>query len=131
MNLAHELGQLAENLAAEYLVSLGFRVLARNIRNKYGELDIAAYDTNTYPEELVVVEVRCRTLGKMQSPLESIGRRKINTLIRSSQQFVDDMNWGGFWRIDFVGITANNKKAPDDWELVYVKDITSGMNVSC
>ena len=37
---AQELGCFAEDKAAEYLLSLGWRVLARNVKNKYGELDM-------------------------------------------------------------------------------------------
>ncbi|MBQ9433441.1 MAG: YraN family protein [Synergistaceae bacterium] len=125
MNRAHQIGQFAEDTAAEYLVSIGWRVLARNVRNSYGELDIIALDTKTQPIELVVVEVRCRTLGKMQSPLESIGSRKLRTLLRASQEYVDDLNWSGFWRIDVIGITLQDKNSLDNWELEHVKNITA------
>ena len=126
---AQELGQVAEDIAAQYLLSLGWKVIARNVRNDYGELDIVAYDTSTKPEELVIVEVRARTLGKMQGPLESIGSRKLRTLLRAANQYVENIEWSGFWRIDVVGITMNSKKAPDEWELEHVKDVTAGMNI--
>lgn len=124
MNRAHQIGQFAEDTAAEYLVSIGWRVLARNIKNSYGELDIIALDTKTQPIELVIVEVRCRTLGKIQAPLESIGSRKLRTLLRASQEYVDDLNWSGFWRIDVIGITLQEKNSLDNWELEHVKNIT-------
>ena len=120
---AHALGKFAEDLAAEYLISQGMRVLARNVKNKYGELDIAALDTTAKPEELVIVEVRCRTLGVTQSALDSIGPRKLSILRRASQAFIDSLEWSGIWRVDAIGITTNNKKAPDEWELEYVRDI--------
>ena len=131
MNHSHFLGKFAEDRAAEYLLSLGWRVLQRNIRNDYGELDITAIDTSAKPEELVIVEVRCRTLGKLQAPLESIGSRKLRTLLRASQELIDEMNWPGFWRIDVVGITIHDKYSIDNWELEHVKDITAGMNFTC
>ena len=120
---AQELGQAAEDRAAEYLLSLGWRVVDRNVRNKYGELDIVAIDTDY---ELVIVEVRARTLGQMQSPLDSIGSRKLRALLRASMEYVEALEWVKFWRIDVVGITVN-RKAPGDWELEHVKDITAGM----
>ena len=130
MNRAHQIGQFAEDTAAEYLVSIGWRVLARNVKNKYGELDIIALDAKTQPIELVIVEVRCRTLGKIQAPLETIGSRKLRTLLRASQDYVDDLNWSGFWRIDVIGITLQDKNTLANWELEHVKDITSGINIS-
>ena len=42
MNRAHQIGLFAEDTAAEYLVSIGWKILARNVRNQYGELDILA-----------------------------------------------------------------------------------------
>ncbi len=123
MNRSHQIGRFAENTAAEYLVSIGWRVLARNVRNSYGELDIIALDTKTQPIELVIVEVRCRTLGKVQAPIESIGSRKLRTLLRASQEYVDDLNWSGFWRIDVIGITLQDKNSLENWELEHVKNI--------
>ncbi len=131
MNRSHALGQFAENTAAEYLVSIGWKVIARNVKNSYGELDIIALDTNTQPVELVIAEVRCRTLGKIQAPIETIGSRKLRTLLRASQEYIDDLNWGGFWRIDVIGITLQDKNRLDNWELEHIKDITSTMNFSC
>ena len=121
---AQALGQVAEDRAAEYLLSLGWKIISRNVKNKYGELDIVALDDDF---ELVVVEVRARTLGKIQAPLESIGSRKLRALLRAATHYVESLEWVKFWRIDVVGITMNNKKAPGDWELEHVKDITAGM----
>ena len=39
-----EIGALGERLAVEHLQSLGLRVLARNWRCRYGELDVIAAD---------------------------------------------------------------------------------------
>lgn len=125
---AQVLGRRCENIAAEYLLSLGWKIIARNVRNEYGELDIVAFDPE---EDLVIVEVRARTIGKMQGPIESIGTRKIRTLVRASMQYIESLDWSGFWRIDVVGITINNKKAPDDWELEHVRDVTAGMDIIC
>ena len=125
MTSAQRLGRFAEDTAAEYLVSIGWKVLARNVRNNYGELDIIALDAKTQPVELVIVEVRCRTLGHIQAPLDSIGTRKLRTLLRASQEYIDDLNWSGFWRIDVIGITLQDKNTLENWELEHVRDITS------
>ncbi len=130
MTQAQELGRHAEDLAAEYILSLGWRIIARNTRNKYGELDIIALDNSDKDNsELVIIEVRARTIGKIQSPADSIGSRKLHSLINSSRLFIEDnLNWPGFWRIDLVGITITEKNHPDNWTLEHIRDITSGMN---
>ena len=127
MTKAQELGKFSEDRAADYLLSIGWVIIARNVKNFYGELDIVSIDKKV--NELVIVEVRSRTIGKIQSPLDSIGTRKLNSLIKSSREFIDEIEWENFWRIDVIGITMKNKNDFQDWELIHIKDITSGLNI--
>lgn len=43
----HALGRLGEQLAATHLERLGFAILARNARTRYGEIDVIAFDGQT------------------------------------------------------------------------------------
>jgi putative endonuclease len=52
----HALGRLGEQLAATHLERLGFAVIERNSRTRYGEIDLIAFDGHT----LVFVEVKTR-----------------------------------------------------------------------
>ncbi len=117
-----KLGRYAEDLAAKYLVSIGWRVLARNVWNQYGELDIVAADYRE--KDLVIVEVRCRTKNKIQDAIDSIDRRKMNALLRASNEYIDSIGWQGFWRIDLIAVTIDEKNSLENWELQHVKDIT-------
>ena len=129
MTHAQELGRFAEDIAANYLLSLNWLIIGRNLRNEYGELDIAALDRISRPEELVIIEVRCRTIGMIQSPLDSIGPKKLRTLINSAREFVNSSNWQGFWRIDVIGVTVRDKDDRNNWQLEHIRDITGGMNI--
>lgn len=53
------LGRLGEDLAAAHLTRLGFATLARNVRTRYGEIDVIAFDGRT----LVFAEVKTRRVG--------------------------------------------------------------------
>lgn len=53
---AQRYGQRAERLAALYLRAKGYRILGRNVRNAYGEIDILAHKRGT----LIAVEVKAR-----------------------------------------------------------------------
>lgn len=66
-------GAIGEQSAAELLASLGYRIVERNFRTRYGELDIVAVDRDT----LVFCEVRAR-VGRdaIAYALESIGPGK-------------------------------------------------------
>ena len=121
----HILGRYAEDLAAKYLISIGWKVFARNMRNNHGELDIVALDTKETPEELVIVEVRCRTRNKVQEAIESLDRRKMRALMNASNEYVDSLGWEGFWRIDLIAVTIDTRGSLEDWTLEHVKDITS------
>ena len=49
-------GDIGENIAKNYLVGQGYRIVKTNFRNAIGEIDIIAYDEDT----LVFVEVKYR-----------------------------------------------------------------------
>jgi len=74
------LGNAGEELAAEWLTNHGFRVMARNVRTPYGELDIIAEKNG----HVHVVEVKTRRGVAYGSPLEAIDRRKQEHLRRST-----------------------------------------------
>lgn len=57
-------GRLAEARAAEHLASLGYEILARNARTKYGELDLVARDRRA----LVFIEVKGIRSGSQVGP---------------------------------------------------------------
>jgi putative endonuclease len=50
------LGQLGEQYTAAHLERLGFAIVARNVRTRYGEIDLIAFDGSA----LVFVEVKTR-----------------------------------------------------------------------
>ncbi len=80
------LGRWAEDLAAAYLESRGYRVLARNLRTPEGELDIVARKG----EVLALVEVRARRGGAAGSAAESIGPRKRQRLLRAAAAYLQE-----------------------------------------
>ena len=73
------LGSHGENLAAEFLKRRGYRILQRNFRLKFGEIDIVAQEGDT----ICFVEVRTKTTEEMGTPFESITsfkQRKLSKL---------------------------------------------------
>ena len=67
------LGAAGERLAAAHLERLGYRILARNHRTRWGELDLIAHA----PGVLVFVEVKTRRASaRAGSPFEAVGPRK-------------------------------------------------------
>jgi putative endonuclease len=118
------LGRRAEDFAADYVRRLGWAILSRNFSCKLGELDIVALEEGG--KELVVVEVRYRTLGDMQSPSDSVGPKKLRSLVGAGRVWVEEQNWAGPWRIDLVGVTASSRAPEARWRLEHIRDITGG-----
>ena len=72
-DLRHRLGQLGERLAADHLVRRGFRIIERNYRTRWGELDIVAFDGRV----LAFCEVKSRRISPgTGNPFEAIHELK-------------------------------------------------------
>ncbi|MCW2288123.1 putative endonuclease [Leucobacter luti] len=96
------LGARGEAVAADFLATLGYRILDRNWHSRYGELDLVVRDGDA----LVAVEVKTRGGEKFGDPLTAITARKVGRLrrllfewVRTHQERSKEL------RIDAVGIT--------------------------
>lgn len=110
-----EVGRVGEDLACEYLMNNGYKIIERNYRQKWGELDIIAKDPDG---TLVFVEVKTMRQNNSAiaalNPEDNLTAAKLIKLQRTAQLFAGkqfnliDENKG--WRIDLVGIclTVNN-----------------------
>lgn len=81
----HLLGQHGERLAAQHLERLGYEVVARNHRTRYGEIDLVAADADT----LVIVEVKSRR--GTGSPWDSLDARKRAQVRRMGRAYLSDV----------------------------------------
>lgn len=78
------LGRKGEDLAAEFLERKGFRILARNYRQRLGEIDIIARAGDC----VVFVEVKTRQGGGKYAPAEAVTRRKQLQIARVAQYYL-------------------------------------------
>ena len=80
-------GELGERIAEEHLQHRGYRILARNFRTRFGELDLIAADERT----LVFCEVKTRLSSSSRGPagpLDAIGTRKRERLRGMARQWL-------------------------------------------
>ncbi len=105
------IGKWAEDLGAKFLQSRGLRILERNVRERFSELDIVARDG----DELVFAEVRCRRKSSVMSAAETLGPRKWRRLVRGAELYTIKIKWTGDWRLDLVSIDVDGEKWHLDW----------------
>lgn len=77
------LGKFGEDEVVKYLKKKGYRIVERNFKARYDEIDIIALDHNT----LVFVEVKTRIGDAYGLPEESITKRKLHSLIRATYYY--------------------------------------------
>lgn len=75
-------GLLGEEIAAAHLESLGYRVVARNFKRTWGEIDLIAIEDET----VVYVEVKTR-FSRTARPELAVTAAKRKQLIRLAQSF--------------------------------------------
>lgn len=100
------LGSAGERLAAGWLEARGYRVLARNWRCAYGELDVVAEERG----ELVFVEVKTRRGVAHGAPEEAITASKRAHLIAAAQCYLmEQQRETQPCRIDIVAIQLDEQ----------------------
>lgn len=100
-------GKNAEDIAEEYLKSLGYEILAKNFMISHNEIDILAKDGNY----LVFVEVRSKSDNYLGTPEESITQNKRKQLIKAVNTYLSlNPQIDNFIRLDFIGVIFENGK---------------------
>ena len=94
-------GDAGEELAATFLVTAGFRILDRQARTPFGEIDLVCEDE----DEIVFVEVKTRASDEFGYPEEAITPAKFRHMVASAEAFLAGCGWETrLWRIDVLAI---------------------------
>lgn len=114
-----EIGALGERLAVEYLQSSRLRVLDRNWRCRYGELDVIAADDAAHI--VVFVEVKARTSDRFGGVEQAVTPEKVRRLRRLAGLWLaqQDTRWAAV-RIDVIGVRIGRRPIP---EITHLKGV--------
>lgn len=105
-DLRHHIGRVGERLALEHLERLGLRLIARNFRTRFGELDLIVCDDAT----IVFVEVKTRRADALAGPLEAVSprkRRQVRSMAAAWLVEAPDRPRARDLRFDVVGVTVD------------------------
>jgi putative endonuclease len=106
-DLRHRLGHQGEDLAAEHLERRGLRLLARNHRTRFGELDLIAYDEQS--GVLVFAEVKTRRAGSGHpwDALDEVKCRQVRRMAAAWLHDTPDRPTGADLRFDAIGVVID------------------------
>ena len=100
------LGRLGEELAARHLERLGYAIVARNHRTRFGELDLVACDGRT----LVFCEVKTRRgRGDPWNGLHEAKQRRVRRMARAYLADVADRPRTAALRFDAIGVVVDGQ----------------------
>lgn len=98
-------GNLAEELAADFLMKKGYKIIARNFRWQKAEIDIIA----SFESKIIIVEVKARTTDAFLEPHEAVNKKKIKNLVQTADQFMQENNRVEEVRFDIISVLPDDK----------------------
>lgn len=107
----NEIGKIGEDIATKWLKDNNFRILERNYRQKWGEIDIVARETG----KIHFVEVKSVSYETRYSldvaikentwrPEENVHSHKIKRLQNTIQTWIAEKKYSGLFEIDIITV---------------------------
>ena len=88
MNITKFIGDKGERKVAKLYALKGFKIITRNYRCKYGEIDIVAQKSDT----VVIIEVKTRKNDNYAQAKEFVDFRKQNRIRNTADLFLQQNN---------------------------------------
>jgi putative endonuclease len=109
-----EVGRLGETIAADFIIRKGFKVIERNYRRPWGEIDIIA-EKNRIVRFVEVKSVSRETLPDVSRendsyrPEEQVHPFKLRKVARTAEMYMNSNKDGREYQIDVIGVFLNMK----------------------
>jgi putative endonuclease len=95
-------GNIAEDRGCEYLRSHGFRILERNVYNRFGEIDIVAF------KDQVLHFVEVKSALTYEQAVNNITTSKLQKLNRTIAMYLQKTKYSMDYCIDALIVTEDN-----------------------
>lgn len=100
-------GKWGEHVAESFLRGQGLTIIGRNVRTKYGEIDLIAQKDHT----VIFFEVKARSNLSFGKPEEAITEKKLGHMLQSAEAYIQDNTLEQLdWRIDVIAIVGKPNK---------------------
>lgn len=93
-------GMCGEDAACHMLKKSGHKIIERNYRNRYGEIDIIA----RRGEDIVFAEVKTRSTDAFGTPADAVTYYKKQRIVRAAMKYIADNNVDLNVRFDVVEV---------------------------
>ena len=111
----HARGAAGEEAAEEFLRLSGYRIVARNVRTKVGEIDLVALDGET----LCFIEIKARASAEYGRAIAAVGPQKQRRLAKAAMLFLAKNRSQRPCRFDVLGLDRGRDGA---WSFTLVKN---------
>jgi len=109
-----EVGRTGEDIAAQFLISKGFKIITRNYRKPWGEIDIIAEkgDIVRFVEVKAVSRENLPDISREMDyrPEELVHVRKLKKLARTAAMYMEVMKDHREFQIDVVGVIIDKSR---------------------
>lgn len=96
-------GQTAESKAADFLTAKGYKVIERNWRTRWCEIDLVIEKGGT----IYFVEVKHRTSIHQGAGMEYVTKRKLEQMSFAAQLWVAQHNWEAAYELSAIEVSGS------------------------
>lgn len=101
----NELGKKGEQLAVDFLLEGGYKIIERNYRFDKAEVDIIAQKESV----LAIIEVKTRSSADFGNPQDFVKPKQIKNLVKAVDEYINVNDLDVEVRFDIIAIIKENK----------------------
>lgn len=122
-----EIGSIGEQVACEFLMKRGFSVVSRNVRNRFGEIDILCKKGGTYHFVEVKSTASVDGISRETSffrPEEHVTREKLSNMERSALAYLSEHGADQDFQIDLIAVVLSPETKTA--QVRYIENVNTG-----
>jgi len=110
----NELGEIGEQMAVDFLIQKGHKILDRNFKFKKLEIDIVT----EFENKIIITEVKTRQSDYLTDPRELVSKAKQNGIVKTANYFIQENEIDLEAQFDLIVIVLNQKQK----EIKHIED---------
>ncbi|WP_300856927.1 YraN family protein [uncultured Clostridium sp.] len=116
-NYNKAIGKYGENIARDFLINNGYKILDMNYRNRYGEIDIISIKNDI----IIFCEVKSRYTSSFGNPIEAVTYYKQKQIIKLSEMYLLYEKYNNY-NVRYDVIEVNFNKLNNNFKVNHIKD---------